>query len=105
MDLTNLEIECEGKTCIKVWAKCHNAEDVDDIIAWLRLAKDVMIKWEKIRARNAKVSQPTKAPASKNEGPQPGQIQSESQVTEGADRRLKQAAQDNLQRLSEGGAN
>lgn len=55
MDITTLEISCDakGKTRVNVWAKCHSPQDVDDIIAWLRLSKNVIEKWEKISARSS----------------------------------------------------
>ena len=55
MDISDLKIECDikGVTKVSVWAKLHTPADVDDIIAWLRLSKNVMAKWEKIRARSS----------------------------------------------------
>lgn len=79
MDITNLEVDCAHKPCIKVWAKCETPEDVDDIIAWLRLAKDLLIKWEKIRGRHAKAPRAPKTPAGKDEDHQSRQVQGEPQ--------------------------
>ncbi len=86
MDITNLEIECDGPPCIKVWAKCHTSEDVDDIIAWLRLAQSMMVKWEKIYVRHAKASHAPKAPTGKNEDHKSRQVQGEPQGNGGTDR-------------------
>lgn len=70
MDITSLEMKCkeDGSTKIEVWAKCNSIEDCDDMIAWLQLAKSVIIKWNKI---NARTSQTPKAPTGKNENAQP----------------------------------
>jgi hypothetical protein len=77
MDITSLEFEIDSKCRpkVSVWAKCHTVEDVDDIIAWLHLAKDMMRKWEKIRSKHAPASQSPKAAASENEDSKPGQVQ------------------------------
>ncbi len=58
MDITSLEWEADskGNPKISVWAKCHTVEDVEDIIAWLHLAKDMMRKWEKIREKRGSPS-------------------------------------------------
>lgn len=83
LDITSLDIECrDGGTAVKVWAKCRTPDDVDQIIAWLHLAKGVMVKWEKI---NAASSRPAKAKAGKNEDAQPRQVQGEPQVPVGTD--------------------
>lgn len=76
MDITSLDIECRGagRSVVKVWAKCQTQDDVDDIIAWLKLAKGVMATWEKI---SAKTSRAAKTAASKDEDAQPRQVQSE----------------------------
>ena len=55
MEITSLECKCDNKggTQINVWAKCHSVEDVDDIIAWLHLAKTLMKGWDKIEKKRA----------------------------------------------------
>jgi hypothetical protein len=40
-----------GKTIVTAWCKCHTADDVEEIIAWLKMAKDNMRAWEKIDAQ------------------------------------------------------
>ena len=77
MDITSIgwEADSEGNPKISVWAKCHTVEDVEDIIAWLHLAKDMMRKWEKIRSSRAQASHAPKAAAGKDEDPEPGQVQ------------------------------
>jgi hypothetical protein len=85
MDISDLKIECDGRTCVKVWAKCHSAEDIDDMIAWLHLAKGLMLKWEKIRARNAEAPRAPKASAGEHEASQPRKVQGEPQVPQGTD--------------------
>ena len=60
-----------SQTIIDVWAECHTAQDCDQIIEWLQLAKTNMRQWEKI---NAKASRAPKAPPSKDEAPQQGKV-------------------------------
>jgi hypothetical protein len=64
MKISDLKIECDDRTCVTVWVKCQSPEEIDNLIAWLQLAKSVMLKWEKI---NANASRPSKATASKDE--------------------------------------
>lgn len=82
MDITSLEWESDskGNPKISVWAKCHTVEDVDDIIAWLHLAKDMMRKWEKIRSKRAPASHAPKAAAGKNEDSERREVQGEPQM-------------------------
>lgn len=72
-----------GMTIVEVWADCHTVEDIDDIIAWLQMAKTVMIKWDKI---NGKAARKAKAAAGKNETPQQGEVQGAPQQPGGANR-------------------
>jgi len=53
IDITTLGMDCEanGNTRVTTWAKCTTAEDVDDLILWLGLARDVMVQWQDIRSR------------------------------------------------------
>lgn len=37
---------------VEVWVDLYTPEDIDDLILWLKLAKDVMLKWEKINAKD-----------------------------------------------------
>lgn len=85
MDITSLEFECDskGKPKIAVWAKCHSVDDVDDIIAWLHLAKAMMIKWDKIRNRHEKASR--KAEASAGQDGDARKIQDQPQAAGGTD--------------------
>src|SRR5581483_5835742 len=77
--ISGLKIESveEGKTRVEVWSVCRSVDDVDDLIAWLGLAKHVIRGWEKI---NAKASRAAKAAASKDENSEPRQVQGQSQV-------------------------
>ena len=79
MNINGLKIESgnNGKTIVEIWSTCHSIQDVDDTIAWLNLAKNVMRGWEKI---NAKASHAAQAAAIQNENTQPRKIQSKSQV-------------------------
>lgn len=53
MDITNMSVECDekGQSKVSLYLKARSVEDLDDIIAWLQLAKQVTAKWEKIRAK------------------------------------------------------
>jgi hypothetical protein len=55
LDITDLSISCndDGSSKMTVWAKCFTADDIDDVIAWLGLAKAMMKRWEAIRADEA----------------------------------------------------
>jgi hypothetical protein len=52
MDVTNLEIEChaDGGSKVTAWTKCRSTEDIDDLVAWLGLARGLMVEWQSIRA-------------------------------------------------------
>lgn len=73
MDIKELRMKfgCNGKMFVDVWAECHTAQDCDQIIEWLQLAKANMKHWEKI---HAKASRPAKAPTGEHETPQQGKI-------------------------------
>jgi hypothetical protein len=55
LDVTNLEIEChtDGSTKVKVWCNCFQPDDIDDLVAWLGLAKTVMERWGEIREKRS----------------------------------------------------
>ena len=80
MKINGLKIESghNGKTIVEIWSACHSIEDVDDVIAWLGLAKQVMRGWEKI---NAKAPRKAEAAASKDEVAQPRKVQGKPQVS------------------------
>lgn len=82
MKTNDLKVEgdANGTTLVKVWAECRSVEDIDDIVAWLRLAKSMISKWEKIRNRHAKASHAPEAAAGKNENIKPREIQRAAQV-------------------------
>lgn len=61
----------EHETKIEVWADCYTADDCDQMIAWLQLAKATIQQWKRI---DAKVSRAPKAATSKNENPQQGKV-------------------------------
>jgi hypothetical protein len=52
MDITALEVAGreDGTSRLTVWVKCDTAQEIDDIITWLALAKSVMIDWKGLRA-------------------------------------------------------
>lgn len=72
MKVNDLKIESAANvtTCVKGWFECHSADDIDDITAWLQFAKSVMVKWEKIRGRHAKVPHAPEATTGKDEDQQ-----------------------------------
>jgi hypothetical protein len=78
MKVTHMDVRCDRSQELhtEIWCECYSVEDVDDLMAWLLLAKDMMKKWKKIRSRRAEASQPPKASASQNEDPKQGQVQS-----------------------------
>jgi len=51
--VSNLDVRCDRsqKQHLEIWCECYSIEDVDDLMAWLLLAKDMMRKWDKIRAK------------------------------------------------------
>jgi hypothetical protein len=55
MNITTFGIECteSGHTVVTAWAKCTSGEDIDDMILWLGLAREVMVQWQDIRRRRA----------------------------------------------------
>lgn len=79
MKISDLKIESAdcGKTTVSLWVRCSSVEDVDNLIAWLGLAKHVIRGWEKI---NAKASRAAQAATGKNENSQPRQVQGKSQI-------------------------
>lgn len=42
-----------GKTDVEVWARCYTSDDLEDLIAWLLLARAAMKKWEARRKDKA----------------------------------------------------
>lgn len=58
LNISELKFECDNKdSYVKVWAKCETTDDLDDLIAWLQLAKTTMMKWDRIRSRKPKPEQ------------------------------------------------
>ncbi len=53
MNVTTLGIECEvnGDSRVTCWVKCASGEDIDDVILWLGLAREVLNGWHDIRTR------------------------------------------------------
>lgn len=77
MKVQDLKIEsaANGTTCVKFWCECHSADDVDDIVAWLELAKTVMVEWERIREQHrAKTSNAPQAATGKYEDQKQRQV-------------------------------
>lgn len=68
MKITTLAVECDHEPRIKVWAECYSREDIEDIIAWLNLASDLMAGWKEIKEkRHAKIPHAPETAASKDE--------------------------------------
>lgn len=40
-----------GKTIVSIWCKCHCPDDIEEIAAWLKMAKANMEQWQKIDAQ------------------------------------------------------
>jgi hypothetical protein len=55
LDVTDLGLTCQGdgSTKVTVWCKCWTVADIDDVIAWLKLARAVMARWQEIRSSEA----------------------------------------------------
>jgi hypothetical protein len=53
-------IDCceDGETEISVWGDLDSPEDVEQLIAWLKLAKNLMVGWKRIheKARHGEAS-------------------------------------------------
>jgi len=65
MDIKDLRVRAlsSGKNKVEVWVDCHTAQDVDDLIAWLKLSKSMMRAWEKQYAKRSPKVVPIKAKA------------------------------------------
>jgi hypothetical protein len=52
MEISTMAIEADitGRSTVKLWCKCHSAQDIDDVIAWLNLARSMMDAWHAQRA-------------------------------------------------------
>jgi len=50
LSIETLNIECDekGGARIQLTCQCNSTQDVDDILAWLQLARDLTIRWEEI---------------------------------------------------------
>lgn len=88
MKISQLDVRCDRsqKQHLEIWCECNSPEDVDDLMAWLLLAKAMMKKWDNIRSRRAETSQSPQASASQHEDSQQGQVQSGPRLAVGADR-------------------
>jgi hypothetical protein len=53
LDVTNLNLDCDadGSAKVTIWCRCRTADDIDDVIAWLTLAKTMTEKWQEIRSK------------------------------------------------------
>lgn len=51
MKVTQLRIDsgADGCSTVTVWADCHSAEDIDDLIRWLCLAGRLTKQWQQYR--------------------------------------------------------
>ena len=71
MRIRELRMDFSDGVAVSVWTICETKDDCDEMIAWLQLAKANMKQWEKI---HAKASRASKAPISKNEAAQQGEV-------------------------------
>ncbi len=48
MKVSRLETDSEedGSTKVTVWCECRTPEDIEDLIAWLRLAGGMLRQWK-----------------------------------------------------------
>lgn len=55
MKVTQLRVDSGDDGCsnVTVWADCHSAEDVEDLIQWLRFAARLMRQWDQYRKARA----------------------------------------------------
>lgn len=88
MKVTHMDVRCDRSQELhtEIWCECRSIEDVDDLMAWLSLAKDMMKKWDKIRSRRAEASRTPKAAASQDEDSEQGQVQSGPRLAVGSNR-------------------
>ena len=51
LEISSLDLQSrdDGHSIVRINVTCSSTEDVDDIVAWLELAKGVMVEWAKIR--------------------------------------------------------
>lgn len=54
MIIKTMEIKSDsvGNTSVDIWLTCETIHDIDNAIAWLRLAKSVMEKWVEIQGKD-----------------------------------------------------
>lgn len=52
LDIKDLVIACDadGSTRVIIEGYCNSTDDIDDIVAWLALARNVVEQWAEIRA-------------------------------------------------------
>lgn len=50
MKITELKLNSgyNGQTIVDLWVTCHTIEEVDDVIAWMQFAKQMMLEWQKL---------------------------------------------------------
>lgn len=50
MNIRELRMDCEkdGETGITIWATCDTPQDIDAMIEWMKLGKQVMRRWKQI---------------------------------------------------------
>jgi hypothetical protein len=53
MKVTQLKIDtdADAATDVTIWVTCTTVEDIDDVAAWLELAKDFVAGWREVRAK------------------------------------------------------
>ena len=56
MKISELKMECtsDGETEVTIWARCTTQEDVDAMIEWMKLGKQVMRRWRQIATKPKK---------------------------------------------------
>ena len=55
MNVTQMKVETDSdhKTEVTLWVTCKSVEDIEDIGAWLELAKDFVSGWHTVVAKRA----------------------------------------------------
>lgn len=87
MKISNLDVCCDmsHKQHLEIRCECYSVEDVEDLVAWLMLAKDMMAKWDEVRSRRAQASYPPKEAASEDENSERRKVQSGPRLAVGSD--------------------
>lgn len=70
MDITSLSIEChaDGTSKVSCWAKATTLEEIDDLIAFLQMARKLMDGWSIVRQPPAGARRENVTPLKKRKG-------------------------------------